>query len=179
MQCIACGSKVGSGGDRHKGAKIDEPGIGCSVPGKHGDRKHSLLPARKGTGAEVTLSFNARGASVAGTGKPSASSDQTKKKKVAKATPTPNQSGAEIKLTSGPDDSDPVQDSNVPAPTQPKKASGEPAKPSAVAPRSVPVVNPTMFPDVPEGYSEPDAEADDIVESVVPDSPPPKFKVHY
>jgi hypothetical protein len=81
MRCIGCSFPVGSGGDRHKGASAGKPGVGCSVPGKHGDRGHSLLPARRGTGAETTQLFNSRGGSVAGTGKPSASSDKTKKKK--------------------------------------------------------------------------------------------------
>jgi hypothetical protein len=67
MRCVLCGTKVASGGDRHRKG-------GCSVRGKRGEHKGRHV--KRAAGLNV-----ARGAPVTGTGKPSASSDKTKKKK--------------------------------------------------------------------------------------------------
>jgi hypothetical protein len=70
MKCIACKAQVGSGGDRHQGVRVEagtpNTGIGCSVRGRIGDRGHSLLPARRSSGAESTVLFNARGGTIGG-----------------------------------------------------------------------------------------------------------------
>ena len=53
-------SKCGTGTREHK------TGF-CPMPaGKHGDRYHSLEPARRSSGAERTVLFNARGTTVGG-----------------------------------------------------------------------------------------------------------------
>jgi hypothetical protein len=67
--CRKCRGRVKSGGDIH-------PEGGCNIVGRHGDRGQSLLPRRRSATSAEPLLYNKRGAAVAGTGKPAASSKE-------------------------------------------------------------------------------------------------------
>lgn len=73
-KCVNCGFRVGSGGDRHR-VGFCPPKSG--IYGEH--RRRKLLAARARQQQEVAI----RGVTVAGTGKPSASSKGGARKKAA------------------------------------------------------------------------------------------------
>lgn len=59
-KCVDCGFTVSGGGNRHAADR-------CVPRGKRGDRYHSLSPKKEGP-VMATLTFDARGVSVAGVG---------------------------------------------------------------------------------------------------------------
>lgn len=69
---VVCGFPVASGGDRHKEGA-------CPIRGRHGEHHMARQRAKRRAGYAADFHVN-RGAAIAGTGKPAASSDKTKKK---------------------------------------------------------------------------------------------------